>query len=85
MEYLRGPLFLDIAAKGLALGGIALMIFGRGGWFTLGIVGVFIGVLIGGWAVVAARRVRSPNGPARPAPFGAGNRGDGASGQDGIT
>ena len=85
MEYLRAPLYLDIAAKGLSLGGIALMIFGQGGWFTLGVVVVFIGVLLGAWAMVAARRVRSPNGPARPAPFGAWNRRDGASGQDGTT
>ena len=83
MEYLRGPLYLDIAAKGLSLAGVGLMIFGRGIWFTVGIFLVFIGVLIGAWTMVAARRVRSPSGPARPAPFGVWNRGNGAAEEDG--
>jgi hypothetical protein len=83
MEYLRGPLYLDAAAKGLALAGILVMIFGDGGWFTVGIVMVFIGVLAGVWAMFAARRVRSPSGPARPAPFRAWNRGDAAPEKDG--
>ena len=38
MELLRGPLYLDIAAKGLGLLGVALMIFGRGAWFIAGAV-----------------------------------------------
>jgi uncharacterized membrane protein YhaH (DUF805 family) len=58
MAYLRGPLYLDIAAKGLVFLGIALMIFGQGGWFTAGIVAVFIGVLFGLWSMVAVRRLQ---------------------------
>ena len=77
MEYLRGPLYRDIAAKGLCLAGIVLMIFGQGGWFTVGVFTVFLGVLIGAWAMVAARRTRPPGGPCGPAPFGARSRGDG--------
>ncbi|MDP9980960.1 hypothetical protein J2W14_000336 [Pseudarthrobacter oxydans] len=76
MESLRGPLYLDVAAKGLSLAGIALMIFAEGGWFTAGMFMVLVGVLIGAWAVFAARRVRSPGGPARPAPFGTWSRRD---------
>ena len=85
MEYLRGPLYLDIAATGLSLAGIVLMIFGQGGWFTVGVVAVFIGVLTGAGAMVAARRVRSPNGPARPGAFGLWNRRDDASKENGIS
>lgn len=69
MEHLRGPLYLDVAAKGLSLAGVVMMVFGHGGWFTAGLFLVFIGVLIGAWAMVAVRRVRSPAGPARPAAF----------------
>ena len=76
-------MYLDIAAKGLSLAGVGLMIFGQGVWFTVGIFLVFIGVLIGAWAIVSARRVRSPNGPARPAPSGAWNPGNGAAEEDG--
>ena len=83
MEYLKGPLYLDIAAKGLSLAGVVLMIFGQGDWFAVGIFLVFIGVLIGTWAMVAARRVRAPSGPARPAPFGDSNQGNGAAEEDG--
>ena len=82
MEYLRGPLYLDVAAKGLSLAGVVLMIFAEGGWFTVGMFMVSVGVLIGAWAVFAARRVRSQSGPARPAPFGAWNPGDAAPEKD---
>ena len=82
MGHLRGPLYLDIAAKGLCLAGVALMIFGRDGWFTVGVFVVVIGVLIGAWAVVAVRGVRPPGGPSRPAPFGAWNRRDATAEKD---
>jgi drug/metabolite transporter (DMT)-like permease len=58
MEFLRGSLYLDITAKGLGVIGVAMMIFGQGGWFTVGVVLVVIGVLVGGWSMVAARRLR---------------------------
>ena len=58
MDYLRGPLYLDIAAKSLCLVGVALMIFGQGGWFAAGVVAVVIGVLFGAWSMVAVRRMR---------------------------
>lgn len=58
MEHLRGPLYWDVAGKGLCLVGVMLMIFGQGGWFTVGVFVVFIGVLVGGWSMVAARHVR---------------------------
>ena len=83
MEYLRGLLYLDIAAKGLCLAGVVLMIFGQGGWFTVGVFTVFIGVLVGAWAMVAGRRTRSSIGPSGPAPFGSQTRGDGAAEEDG--
>jgi energy-coupling factor transporter transmembrane protein EcfT len=82
MEHLRGPLYLDVAAKGLCLAGVLVMVFGHGGWFTAGLFLVFIGVMIGAWAMVAARRVRSPTGPARPAPFGSWRRTGGSSDED---
>ena len=67
---MRGALYLDIAAKGLCLAGVGLMIFGQGGgWFTAGILAVFIGVLIGAWAMLSARRA-APGRPHGPAPFG---------------
>ena len=83
MEHLKGPLYLDIAAKGLSLAGIGLMFFGQGDWFAAGILLVFIGVLIGTWAMVTARRVRAPSGPARPAPFGGWSQRNGAAEGDG--
>ena len=58
MDYLRGPLYLDVAAKGLCLVGVILMIFGQGGWFAIGVVTVVMGVMVGGWAMFAARRLR---------------------------
>jgi drug/metabolite transporter (DMT)-like permease len=75
-------LYLDVAAKGLSLAGVVLMVFGRGGWFAAGLSLVFIGVLIGAWELVAVRRVRSPGGPARPAPFGLRGRRDDLPNQD---
>jgi hypothetical protein len=83
MEHLRGPLYLDIASKGLSLAGVVMMVFGQDGWFTVGLFIVFIGVLIGAWAMVAVRRVRSRNGPSRPIPFGEWRRRDGATEEDG--
>ena len=58
MDYLRGPLYLDIAAKGLCLAGVVLMIFGQGGWFAAGVAAVMVGVLLGAWSMVAVRRMR---------------------------
>ena len=58
MEFLKGPLYLDIAAKGLCLVGVVLMIFGRDGWFTAGVVAVVLGVLFGAWEMVVVRKIR---------------------------
>ena len=58
MEFLKGPLYLDIAAKGLCFVGVALMIFGRGGWFTAGVVTVVLGVLFGALEMVVVRKMR---------------------------
>jgi drug/metabolite transporter (DMT)-like permease len=58
MDYLRGPLYLDVASKGLCLVGVLLMIFGQAGWFAAGVGAVVIGVLFGAWSMVAARRIR---------------------------
>jgi hypothetical protein len=58
MDYLRGPLYLDAASKGLCLVGVGLMIFGQDGWFTAGVAAVVIGVLFGVWSMVAVRRMR---------------------------
>lgn len=82
MENQRGSLYLDVAAKGLSLVGVVMMAFGHGGWFTVGLSLMFIGVLIGACAVVAVRRVRSPAGPARPTLFGSWGRGGGSSDED---
>jgi hypothetical protein len=62
MDYLRGPLYLDIAAKGLCLVGVLLMIFGPGGWFTVGVFAVAVGVLFGAWSLVTARRMAARSG-----------------------
>lgn len=83
MEYLKGPLSLDIAVKGLCLAGVVLMVFAQGGWFIVGVFAVFIGMLIGAWAMVAARRTRSLRGPSGPAPLGARTRRDGAAKEGG--
>jgi type IV secretory pathway VirB2 component (pilin) len=58
MDYLRGPLYLDVASKGLCLAGVMMMIFGQGGWFAAGVVAVVVGVLFGAWSMVAGRRMR---------------------------
>jgi hypothetical protein len=58
MEFLRGPLYLDVAAKGLCFVGVLLMIFGRGGWFTAGVITVVLGVLFGAWELFAVRKLR---------------------------
>lgn len=65
MESLKGPLSLDITAKGLCLVGIMLMVFGQGDWFIVGVFAVFIGMLIGAWTMVSARRTRPLRGPIR--------------------
>ena len=66
MDYLRGPLYLDVAAKGLCLVGVVMMIFGRGGWFTAGVAAVVIGVLFGAWSMVAVRRMRRKSTDPQP-------------------
>jgi drug/metabolite transporter (DMT)-like permease len=58
MEYLKGPLYLDIAAKGLCFVGVVMMIFGQGGWFIGGVTAVVIGVVCGALSMVAGRRMR---------------------------
>ena len=51
-------LYLDITAKGLCLLGVALMIFGQGGWFYVGVATVVLGVLFIGGSLVATRNLR---------------------------
>lgn len=51
-------LYLDITAKGLGILGVALMIFGRGGWFYVGVATVVLGVLFLGGSLVASRKLR---------------------------
>jgi uncharacterized membrane protein len=58
MTNLRGPLYLDITAKGLCILGAALMIFGRGGWFYVGVATVVLGVLFIGASLLATRHLR---------------------------
>ncbi|WP_350003923.1 hypothetical protein [Pseudarthrobacter sp. WHRI 8279] len=58
MKYLRGPLYLDITAKGMCIVGAALMIFGRGGWFYVGVATVVLGVLFIGASLLATRHLR---------------------------
>ncbi len=79
---MNGPLYRDIAAKGLCLAGVVLMILGQGGWFIVGVFAVFIGVLTGAWGMVAARRTRSLSGNSG-APSGARTRRDGAAEEGG--
>jgi hypothetical protein len=69
MDYLRGPLYLDVAAKVLCLAGVLLMIFGPGGWFTVGVFAVAVGVLFGAWSLVSARRMAPSSGFSSAAPF----------------
>jgi hypothetical protein len=62
MDYLRGPLYLDVAASALCLGGVLLMIFTRGGWFIVGVATVVLGVLLRGWAFIVMRKLRHVRG-----------------------
>ena len=83
MDYLRGPLYLDIAAKGLCLVGVLLMIFGPGGWFPVGVFAVAVGVLFGAWSLVTARRMAARSGFSRAALFRARPPRDDARDDDG--
>ena len=58
MKYLRGPLYLDITAKGLCILGAALMIFTRDALFYVGVATVVLGVLFIGASLVASRHLR---------------------------
>jgi hypothetical protein len=51
-------LYLDITAKGLCILGAALMVFGRGAWFYVGVGLVVLGVLFIGGSLMAARNLR---------------------------
>ncbi len=46
-----------------------MLILDHGNWFIAGLVLVTAGVLLGAWEMVVVRRVRSPQGPARPIPL----------------
>jgi hypothetical protein len=83
MDYLRGPLYLDIASKSLCLVGVLLMIFGPGAWFTVGVFAVVLGVLFGAWSLVAARRMGSRSGLSGAALFRARPPENDARGDDG--
>ena len=52
-------LYLDVTAKGLCILGAALMIFGRGGWFYVGVATVVLGVLFIGASLLATRKLRN--------------------------
>ncbi|WP_248762197.1 hypothetical protein [Pseudarthrobacter sp. SSS035] len=58
MDSPKVQLYLDITAKGLCLLGVALMIFGQGGWFYVGVATVVLGVLFIGVSLVATRNLR---------------------------
>ncbi|MCQ6269030.1 hypothetical protein M8J71_00725 [Pseudarthrobacter sp. R1] len=58
MDNPKVQLYLDITAKGLCILGAALMIFGRGGWFYVGVATVVLGVLFIGGSLVATRNLR---------------------------
>jgi hypothetical protein len=58
MDNPKVQLYLDITGKGLCLLGVALMIFGQGGWFYLGVATVVLGVLFIGGSLVATRNLR---------------------------
>jgi uncharacterized membrane protein len=51
-------LYLDITAKGLCILGAALMIFGRGAWFYVGVATVVLGVLFIGGSLMATSKLR---------------------------
>jgi uncharacterized membrane protein len=54
----KAQLYLDITAKGLCILGAALMIFGRGAWFYVGVATVVLGVLFIGGSLMATSRLR---------------------------
>ncbi|WP_142062796.1 MULTISPECIES: hypothetical protein [unclassified Pseudarthrobacter] len=54
----KAQLYLDITAKGLCILGVALMIFGRGAWFYVGVAIVVLGVLFIGGSLMATRNLR---------------------------
>jgi uncharacterized membrane protein len=54
----KAQLYLDITAKGLCILGAALMIFGRGAWFYLGVAPVVLGVLFIGGSLMATSKLR---------------------------
>ncbi|PNI07718.1 hypothetical protein CXX84_15470 [Arthrobacter sp. AFG7.2] len=58
MDNPKVQLYLDITAKGLCILGAALMIFGRGAWFYVGVAIVVLGVLFIGGSLAATRKLR---------------------------
>jgi len=54
----KAQLYLDITAKGLCILGAAMMIFGRGVWFYVGVATVVLGVLFIGGSLMATRNLR---------------------------
>lgn len=54
----KAQLYLDITAKGLCIVGAALMIFGRGAWFYVGVATVVLGVLFIGGSLMATSKLR---------------------------
>ncbi|CCQ47290.1 hypothetical protein ARTSIC4J27_3270 [Pseudarthrobacter siccitolerans] len=54
----KAQLYLDITAKGLCILGAALMIFGRGAWFYVGVATVVLGVLFIGGSLMATSKLR---------------------------
>lgn len=54
-------LYLDITAKGLCVLGAAMMIFGRGVWFYVGVAVVVLGVLFIGASLAATSKLRGRN------------------------
>ena len=59
MDNPKVQLYLDITAKGLCILGAALMIFGRGAWFYVGVATVVLGVLFIGGSLAASRKLRN--------------------------
>lgn len=59
MDHPQLQLYMDVTAKGLCILGAALMIFGRGGWFHVGVATVVLGVMVIGASLVASRNLRS--------------------------
>ena len=54
----KAQLYLDITAKGLCILGAAMMIFGHGTWFYVGVATVVLGVLFIGGSLMATRNLR---------------------------